>query len=216
MTAATPPTRTAAPVRRRTQAERRAATRDALQDAALACLLDEGYSGLTTRRVAERAGVSQGTQRFYFPSRAEFVAAAIERLADELAAQVRDRTPPPALGNRRRIEAALDRLWEISNGPLFQAMMELCGTARTDPEVRESLRVANRTVTGIIARTAGELFPELIEDPDFRAFLEIALATMRGLAMFAPLQLPNADRHWHAVRAQLLGLYDQLAETGNY
>jgi AcrR family transcriptional regulator len=49
---------------RRTQDERRAATSGALLDAALACLLDDGYAGLTTRRVAAPAGVSAATRRF--------------------------------------------------------------------------------------------------------------------------------------------------------
>jgi AcrR family transcriptional regulator len=195
---------------RRTQAERRAATREALLDAALECLLEEGYPGLTTRRVAERAGVSQGTQRYYYPRRAEFVAAAIERLAGELAQQVREQTPPPETGDRRRIEAALDQLWEINNGPLFQAMMELCGAARTDPELRDSLTAANHTIARIIARTAAELFPTLIAGPGGREFLDTAFAAMRGLAMFAPLKLTDLSRRWQATRQQLLQLYDGL------
>ena len=70
--------------RRRTQAERRAATRSALLDAALACLVEEGYANLTTRNVAERAGVSQGTQMHYFPTRARFVAEAVRHVAFKL------------------------------------------------------------------------------------------------------------------------------------
>lgn len=199
-----------APVRRRTQLERREATREALLEAALACLIEEGYTGLTTRRVAERAGVSQGTQRYYYPSRAKFVADAIERLARELAQQVQEQTPPSAHGERIRIEAVLEQLWEINNGPLFQAMMELCGAARTDPEVRESLAAANHTITRIVARTAAELFPGLIAGPGGREFLDTAFAAMRGLAMFAPLELSDLGRRWQATRRQLLELYDAL------
>ena len=48
------------PATRRTHAERRETTRLALLDAAVACLIEDGYAALTTRKVAERAGVSQG------------------------------------------------------------------------------------------------------------------------------------------------------------
>jgi AcrR family transcriptional regulator len=51
------------PATRRTHAERRETTRLALLDAAVACLMEDGYAALTTRKVAERAGVSQGAQQ---------------------------------------------------------------------------------------------------------------------------------------------------------
>jgi AcrR family transcriptional regulator len=57
------------PVQRRTQAERRESTRTALLDAAVECLIDEGYAAVTTRGVAERAGVSQGAQQHHFDGR---------------------------------------------------------------------------------------------------------------------------------------------------
>ena len=63
------------------QEERRAETRAKLLDATIECLLEEGYAGTTTRRVAELAGVSQGAQTHHFPYRVDLVAAAIERLA---------------------------------------------------------------------------------------------------------------------------------------
>ena len=70
---------------RRTQAERRAASRAALLDAAVECLIKDGYAHLTTRRVAERAGVSQGTQMHYFPTKTQFLTEAIRHVAQRLA-----------------------------------------------------------------------------------------------------------------------------------
>src|SRR5882757_10122496 len=81
---------------RRTQDERRAATRKALLDASLASLLEDGFAGLTTRRVAGRAGVSAATLRVYFPTRAAFVAAAVEQLAAELLRQHREQVAQQA------------------------------------------------------------------------------------------------------------------------
>ena len=74
----------------RTQAERSATTRQALLDATIACLVEEGYANTTTARVAERAGVSRGAHLHHFQTRSALVAAAVEHLrvrrAEELMA----------------------------------------------------------------------------------------------------------------------------------
>src|SRR5712675_230963 len=62
---------------RRTQAERRAATRTALLDAAIDCLVAEGYANTTTRRIAERAGLTPGALQHHFVSKAELLGQAI-------------------------------------------------------------------------------------------------------------------------------------------
>src|SRR5690349_5034233 len=123
---------------RRTQEERRAATRQALLDASLACLLEDGFAGLTTRRVAARAGVSAATLRFYFPTRPAFVAAAVEQLAIELLRQHREQ----AAQRPRGFEAWLDELWEICKGPAFNVMVELSSAARNDEDARDNFALA--------------------------------------------------------------------------
>src|ERR1700710_802942 len=82
---------------RRNQAERSAATRQALLDATLECLVEDGYANTTTARVAERAGVSRGAHLHHFQTRSALVAAAVEHLrvrrAEELFAAA-DALPP--------------------------------------------------------------------------------------------------------------------------
>jgi AcrR family transcriptional regulator len=196
---------------RRTQAERRAATRSALLDAAIACLVEEGYANLTTRKVAERAGVSQGAQMHYFPTRAEFVAESVRHLAKKLSLEIREQLPPDASGDRRRLEWLLDQVWAVHNGPVFQATMELWVAARTDPELRESLREVTRDVTRMIAAGGAELFPELMSKPGAPALLDTSLASMRGLAMLGALGNPrDVARRWRATRTHLLELYAAL------
>ena len=196
---------------RRTQAERRAATRSALLDAALECLVEEGYANLTTRRVAERAGVSQGAQMHYFPTRAEFVAESVRHLATKLLAEIRQQIPANARGERRRLEWLLDKIWAVHTGPVFQATMELWVAARTDPELRESLRDVTRDVTRMIATGGQELFPETMAKPGAAELLDTTLAAMRGLAMLAALGKPrDATRRWTATRGHLLELYAGL------
>ena len=86
------------PRRRRTQEERRTATRGALLDATIDCLIEYGYGGVTTTRVVERAGVSRGAQVHHFPTKAVLVAEALRRLAARRAAENLQRVPklPPS------------------------------------------------------------------------------------------------------------------------
>jgi AcrR family transcriptional regulator len=196
---------------RRTQAERRATTRAALLDAALECLIEDGYAGLTTRKVADRAGVSQGTQMHYFPTRARFVAEAVRHLAFKLAAELREQDTMHPRTDRRRLELLLDHTWEIHTGPVFQATMELWVAARTDAEIREAMAEVARDVTRMIASGASEMFPELMARPRAGEVLDMGLAIMRGLAV---LRFTNdeadVERRWRRARGQLLALYAQL------
>ena len=75
---------------RRSQAERSTATREALLDATIACLVEDGYANTTTSRVAERAGVSRGAHLHHFKTRTALVAAAMGRLAERRLSDVRN------------------------------------------------------------------------------------------------------------------------------
>jgi AcrR family transcriptional regulator len=196
---------------RRTQAERRATTRAALLDAALECLIEDGYAGLTTRKVADRAGVSQGTQMHYFPTRARFVAEAVRHLAFKLAAELREQDTMHPRTDRRRLELLLDHTWEIHTGPVFQATMELWVAARTDAEIRDAMGEVARDVTRMIATGASELFPELMRRPRAGEVLDMALAIMRGLAVLRfTSDTADVERRWRRARNQLLALYEGL------
>jgi AcrR family transcriptional regulator len=199
-----------APPRRRTQAERRAASRAALLDAALQVLIEEGYANLTTRNVAERAGVSQGTQMHYFPTRARFLAEAVRHVAFRLAAEVREQDDLRARSERRRLEELLDRVWDIHTGPLFQATMELWVAARTDPELRAEMDEVQQDVTRMVARLAAELLPDLMLQPQAGEALDLGMATMRGLAVLRFTSDPaDVERRWRRARAYLLRLYER-------
>jgi AcrR family transcriptional regulator len=194
---------------RRTQAERRAASRSALLEAAVDCLAQEGYANLSTRRVAERAGVSQSTQMHYFPTKAEFLTEAIRHVAGRLAREALARTDLRELDESRRREAILDELWRIHNGPAVQATLELWIAARTDPGLSEAMRELERDVTGMLLDGAGELLPKRTADPNFNVYLDATLALIRGLAMTAPVDGASVvERRWQAIRPHLLAFVD--------
>jgi AcrR family transcriptional regulator len=196
---------------RRTQAQRRATTRAALLDAAVACLVEEGYAALTTRNVAERAGVSQGTQMHYFPTRAAFVAEAVRHVAFKLADELREQDTMHPRSDKRRLELMLDHTWEMHTGPVFTATLELWVAARTDPEIREAMDDVARDVTRRIASGAAEMFPDLMARPRAGEVLDLGLAIMRGLAMLRfTADEADVERRWRRARTHLLEMYAAL------
>jgi AcrR family transcriptional regulator len=174
------PTRAAAP--RRTQAERSAATRAKLLDAALECLAELGYAGTTTTVVAERAGVSRGAQLHHFPARAALVAAAVEHLYARLTAAYQAgfaRLPRGA----DRLRAALDLLWSMFSEPRYGAVLELFTAARTDPELRAHLRPIAERHQANVERLARAYFPHAArQSRAFDATLALVLDAMQGMA----------------------------------
>src|SRR5881227_2787692 len=126
------------PRNRRSQADRRAATQAALLDAAIETLVEDGYAALTTRGVSERAGVSQGAQQHYFPTKTALVQAAIGRVAPQLIPFLIG-APDPGEGEgdgaRARVGLLLDRMWEIHQLPPTRAAYELYNAARTDTDL---------------------------------------------------------------------------------
>jgi AcrR family transcriptional regulator len=172
----------------RTQEERSATTRGALLDATIDCLVEFGYAGTTTTRVAERAGVTRGAQMHHFQRKAPLVVAALLRLAERRRRELVDRAerelpddPDPG--------AALDIMWSVFSGPLFTAALELWIAARTDPELAEHLVPAEREI-GRGARATARRF---CGGEDVDLALELAANAMRGIALQQLLN-PSAAR----------------------
>jgi AcrR family transcriptional regulator len=179
-----------------TQAQRRAETRAALLDATIECLVTHGYARTTTGRIAELAGVSRGAQLPYFRSRADIVSAAVGHLAQKRVADMAERFGDGQIG----LEECLDALWEVHQGPVFEAALELWVASRTEPELRANLVVMEREVAAAIASTAqAALGTTSAED------LVFALSTIRGLALLGTSNGQRAAaRAWPQVRARLL------------
>jgi AcrR family transcriptional regulator len=68
----------------------RATAEDALLDAAERLLVDIGYAGITTRRLAEEAGVNHGLVHYYFGSNENLLVNALERFTERLITRQRD------------------------------------------------------------------------------------------------------------------------------
>lgn len=191
--------------RRRTQAERRAATRRALLDATLDVLAEVGYSNLTTAQVVARAGVTRGAQAHHFATKAELVVQALRHLTDRLIEEMVARPLRSVVGERDQYLILLNRLWEINAGPASTALIELWVASRTDAELREHLGRFHREVQQHLHRTAATVAPEFAARADARHLMVTAVATIRGLWLLRAVASDTQIRRlWPAARDQLL------------
>jgi AcrR family transcriptional regulator len=195
----------AAGPRRRTQAERRAATRRALLDATLEVLAEVGYAGLTTSQVVVRAGVTRGAQAHYFATKADLVVQALRHLTDRLVEEMVSQPARSVQGEREQYELLLNRLWEVNAGMASTALLELFVASRTDPELREHLNRFEREVARSLADTALAVAPTFAARPDAQALLVSGIATIRGLWLLRAVASDRQiRRYWPAAREQLV------------
>jgi len=177
--------------------ERSIATRAALLDAALQCLVERGYAATTTIETARRAGVSRGAQLHHFPTKAQLLTAAVQHLFDRRRAEFVDAlaaVDPDA----DRLDAAIDLLWSMFQGPVFVAWTELWVAARTDPALAAALVAVERRFTEESRAMFTDMFP--VEPGGDPAFYDIgrdfAFAVMTGVALqrlFPHGERPAAD-----------------------
>lgn len=160
------------------------ATRDALLEAALECLVELGYGATTTIEVARRAGVSRGAQLHHFPTRADLLSATVESLFERRNAEFRK-----AFANfdpgQDQLGGAIDLLWSMFRGPTFVAWAELWLAARTDPELAVKLVQIGDRFDRQSLDTLRELMPPAPgADPDFqRLALAFTYSLMNGMAL---------------------------------
>jgi AcrR family transcriptional regulator len=181
--------------------------RDSLVKAAFACLAADGFEGLRTRSVADRAGVNIATLHYYFPTKE----ALIGGVADFLATQFITLHAPPMAPSGN---AAIDRLHqEFADAHFYRAkhpdlaavLCELQLRGRRDPAIRRIIEPLFGHWQYGIERwlTAG------VEDGVFRHDLDPA----RGAALFVAamtgagwlrLSKPQLDGIFAVVEAWLL------------
>ncbi|HVS77498.1 MAG TPA: TetR family transcriptional regulator C-terminal domain-containing protein [Steroidobacteraceae bacterium] len=87
--------------------------REALIEAALACLRKHGPEGLSARRIGAEAGVSPGLINHHYPSITALIAAAYESLAMSLLRSIQQHAREPGLSPRERLQ----RFYQASFAP---------------------------------------------------------------------------------------------------
>jgi AcrR family transcriptional regulator len=120
---------------RRSQAERRAATRRALLGAGRELFAAEGYSGVSTEELVRRAGVTRGALYHHFEDKQDLFRVLIEEVEDELEGAV--------MGAARAVLEDGRGVWEAYAAG-FDAFLDECAR----PEVGRVLFVDGPSVLG--------------------------------------------------------------------
>jgi AcrR family transcriptional regulator len=119
----------------------RAAAEKALLDAAERLLVEVGHAGITTRRLAEEAGVNHGLVHYYFGSNENLLVRTLERFTERMIARQRElfAEDSPFVEKWRTAmhylvdeDAAYEKIW-----------LELQSLGWNDPGIRERLARVN-------------------------------------------------------------------------
>jgi AcrR family transcriptional regulator len=159
---------------RRTQAERTAATRALIVEAAFDCLLETGYGATTVGAVQQRAGVARGTLLHHFPTRAALMAGVVEDIAGRRL-QVLD---PRAEGEGW--DAVVDLVWRDLQSPAFLAALELWVAARTDDALRATLVPLQERIFATVHRAVTALVGD---DPRAPTLVQFTIDLLTGTTL---------------------------------
>jgi AcrR family transcriptional regulator len=194
-------------------AARSRVTQQRILDAAVEVLVELGYSGASTLRIQERAGVSRGRLLHQYPSRDSLLVAAVQRIAEDRVAATGDRPGWPALP-AERCAAAVDAMWSTYHQGYFWAATELWLAARHNTALAEALAPREHALGAVIRAAIDALFgPELTSHPRYPALRELLNTSMRGVALsyaFDPRD-PPADPHlatWKSLARRELDIPD--------
>jgi AcrR family transcriptional regulator len=165
------------------QVRKSRATRRAIIDTAIRCLMKYGYHGTTYIRIAGESGFSRGAMRHHFASRIDIVKAVVDHLHERRLAAFRKAagTVPPG---QDRNAANIAALWAHVNHPMFMVFIDLALAARRDRELESILRPAQENFRRECYYAALELFPEWLNRRDqLRTAIEVSLYMMEGMVL---------------------------------
>ena len=196
-----------------TRAHQREVTRLALIDATIEVLVKEGYGALTTRRIAERAGVAQSTLMHHFETREALLIEAIPRIAAQLATDALEQIDLEALRRPEHREAVLDQAWREFTSAQALAAAALWAAAWSEPELAVTLREVEQRLSTIIVGTARTLVPELAGDERVGALIDSAVSLIRGLVMAIPVSgLDEVEARWERIKPLILQATKELLD----
>lgn len=191
------------PVSERRLGAESAKNREALLEAAEQVMREEGYAAVTSRRVAERAGLKPQLVHYYFRNMDELFLALLQRLADahflEFARAVASEKP-------------LRALWEINSDPETAAMTtEFLALANHRKEIGAEFVKLNRRMRGMQV----EVFKQVLQRAGFDLkeyppeTLAVALESLaRGIAIESAYGISLSHAQTHALVERYLRKFE--------
>ncbi|MEX5638045.1 TetR/AcrR family transcriptional regulator [Parafrankia sp. FMc2] len=184
-------------------------TQQHILDTAVDVLIELGYSGASTLKIQERAGVSRGRLLHQYPNRDALLVAAVQHIAEARVASTGERTVRPK-NPGKRIDAAVDALWSMYQQGYFWAATELWLAARSNRHLAEALAPKEQALGATIRTVIDEMFgSDLTSRPEYADVRDILNTSMRGVALtyaFDPRD-PSSDPHlagWKRLARRML------------
>jgi AcrR family transcriptional regulator len=132
----------------------RSAAEDALLDAAERLLVEAGYAAVTTRRLAEEAGVNHGLVHYYFGSIENLLVRTLERFTDQLIARQRAMYSDPEIPFVEKWRRAMRYLDE--DRPYQKIWFELQALAWNRPELQQRVDHVNEEWRAVLTEAFAE------------------------------------------------------------
>lgn len=126
----------------RVTAERVKESKRQLLDAAQKVLLEEGYAGLSTRRVAEAANTQMSQIQYHFGSKEGMILALFEYLNAQLIDRQTQTFDNPDLKVSEKWDLACDYLDDDIASGYVRVLMELTAAGWSKPVIAEAVRAA--------------------------------------------------------------------------
>ncbi|WIX78016.1 TetR/AcrR family transcriptional regulator [Amycolatopsis carbonis] len=197
---------------REPQQERSRTTRRRLIEAAMDCIGERGWHGVTVAVIAERAGVSRGAAQHHFPTREDLVAAAVELLGESQITELRTKADGLPTG-ASRIFGVVEMVLNLYTGPMFRAALQLWAVASSDEQLRGTLVPLEARVGREAHRVTVELLGVDEAKPGVRELVQATLDLARGLGL-ANLLTDDTRRRRQIVREWAHTLETRLSGTG--
>jgi AcrR family transcriptional regulator len=152
----------------------RSAAEGALLDAAERLLVEVGHAGITTRRLAEEAGVNHGLVHYYFGSIENLLVRVLERFTAELTARQRAMYAAADVPFIEKWRQAM--LYLVSEDVAYEKIwLELQALAWNRPELRKPLARVNDEWRAVLT--------EAFAEPRERYGIELPLDALVSLVM---------------------------------
>jgi AcrR family transcriptional regulator len=159
-------------------------TRKRVIEAAIKCILEQGFYRASSNAIAERAGLTWGVIQYYFGSRESLMLAVLEegtrRLVDDLStAEITGETLTARI---EQYIAVVERYYADPEYLAFiQVLLNLSHDPRTSAQTLETMTKITRTVEAELKRLAGTLLSgTTVRQRELRGLI---FHVLRGLAL---------------------------------
>jgi AcrR family transcriptional regulator len=174
---------------------------EAVLDAAMSVLIDEGSAGFSMRKVAERAGIRIGNLQYYFPTRADLMRGLCERIAARFAQRAVAALEEAATPEARLLAVVDVHLTDLDDALGSIPVWEMWAMAAHDRSIAIVMLDFYQELLDLLTRCVRDVRPRLSAGRA-RHVATLIVALVEGSGLF--------DAHGRPSRGRFGGLRDEV------